>query len=93
LSQYIAKWKYILKMIQIIVKLDELFNHILNMNWLYHFNYNWTVWFMWFHKNHIDKFFIQTSINVLKNYFHLKDDNNYVGGLGIIINFICLSKH
>jgi hypothetical protein len=32
LSQYITKWKYIIKMIQIIAKLDEVFNHILNMN-------------------------------------------------------------
>jgi hypothetical protein len=37
----------------------------------------------------MDKFFIQMSINVLKknisfkNYFHLKDDKNYVGGLCI----------
>jgi kynurenine formamidase len=29
-------------------------------------NYNWKVWFMWFHKKHLDKFFIQTSISVLK---------------------------
>jgi hypothetical protein len=46
----------------------------------------------------MDKFFIQMSLNVLKknisfkNYFHLKDDNNYVGGLCIKIHFICLSK-
>jgi hypothetical protein len=44
---------------------------------------------MWFHKKHLDKFFIQKSISVLKKYillkkyFHLKDDNNYVGGLCI----------
>ncbi len=32
LSQYKTKWKYIVKMIQIIAKLDEVFSHILNMN-------------------------------------------------------------
>ncbi len=32
LSQYATKCKYILKMIQIIAKLDEVLNHILNMN-------------------------------------------------------------
>jgi hypothetical protein len=29
------------KMTQIIEKLDEVFFYILNMSWLYHFNYNW----------------------------------------------------
>jgi hypothetical protein len=52
---------------QIIAKLDEVFSYILNMSWLYHFNYNWKVWFMWFYKKHLDNFFNQTSINVLKN--------------------------
>jgi hypothetical protein len=66
LSWYTIKWKYF-KIIQIIAKLDEIFSHILNMNWLYHFNYNWKVWFeMWLHKKHLDKFFIQMNINVLK---------------------------
>ncbi len=32
LPQYIAKCKYIMKMIQIIAKFDEIFIHILNMN-------------------------------------------------------------
>ncbi len=32
LSQSTTKWKYILKMIQIIAKLDDVFSHILNMN-------------------------------------------------------------
>ncbi len=32
LSQYTTKWKYTLKIIQIITKLDEVLNHILNMN-------------------------------------------------------------
>jgi len=98
LSWYTAQCKYTLKLIQIIVKLDETFNHILNMNWLYHFNCNWKIWFMWFHKKHLDKFFIQMNISVLKknilseNYFQLKDDQNYVGQLCIKIHFICLSK-
>jgi len=70
LSWYIAKCKYAFKMIQIIAKLDEAFSHILNMNWLYHSNYNWKVWFIWFHIKHLDKFFIQTSIlSVLEKTF------------------------
>jgi hypothetical protein len=48
--QYTTKCKYTLKMIQIIVKLDEIFNHILNMSWLYHFSSIWEVSFFWFHK-------------------------------------------
>ncbi len=32
LSQYTTKYKYTFKMIQIIAKLDEKLNHILNMN-------------------------------------------------------------
>ncbi len=72
MSWYTAKCKYIVKMIQIIAKLNEILNHILNMNWLYHFNYNWKVWLMWFHKKHLDKFFIQTSISVLKTFIILK---------------------
>jgi len=80
LSWYTAKCKNIFKMIQIITKLNEILSHILSMNWLYHFNYNWKVWLMWFHKKHLDKFFIQTNISVLKTnitlkiYLHLKDD-------------------
>jgi hypothetical protein len=50
LSRYTTKYKYTLKMIKIIAKLNEVFIHILNMSWLYHFNYNWKVWLMWFHK-------------------------------------------
>ncbi len=35
----------------------------------------------------------RVEINILlKIYFHLKDDKNYVGGLAIKIHFICLSK-
>jgi hypothetical protein len=40
LSQYTAMCKYTVKMIQMITKLDEVLNPTLNMNWLYHFNYN-----------------------------------------------------
>ncbi len=40
LPQYIAKCKYTFKLIQIITKFDEFFGHILNVNSLYHFNYN-----------------------------------------------------
>ncbi len=29
----------------------------------------------------------------VKNYFHLKNDKNYVGSLCIKIHFICLLKH
>jgi hypothetical protein len=56
-------------MIQIIAKVDEVLSHILNLNWLYHFNYNWKVWFMWFQKKHMNKFFIETIIIVLKKIF------------------------
>jgi hypothetical protein len=42
------------------------------MNWLYHFNYNWNFWLMWFHKKHLNKFFIQTNISVLKKIFYWK---------------------
>jgi hypothetical protein len=56
--------------------------------------FDWNV----IHKKHMDKFFIQMNISVLKknillkNEFHLKHDKNYVGGLYIKIHFICLSK-
>jgi hypothetical protein len=63
------KVKIYLKMIQIIVKLDETFNHILNMNWLYDFTCNWKIWLMWFHKKHLDKFLIQVSMCVEKKTF------------------------
>jgi hypothetical protein len=69
-------WKsanYTFEMIQIIAKLDEIFSHILNMDWLYHFNYNWKVCFMWFHKKTYGHFFIQTSISVFKKYILLKN--------------------
>jgi len=49
-SQYTAKCKYTIKIIQIIEKLDEVFSYILNMNSLYHFKYNWNFWFMQFHQ-------------------------------------------
>jgi hypothetical protein len=57
LSWYIAKSKYILKMIQINAKLDEVLNHILDMNWLYHFNSNWKFWLVWFQNKYLNKFF------------------------------------
>jgi hypothetical protein len=50
-STYIAKWKYTLKMIQIIAKLDEILSSILNINWLYYLKYNWKVWLCDFTKN------------------------------------------
>jgi hypothetical protein len=42
------------------------------MNLLYHFNYNWKVWFIWFHNKHLNKFFIQMNISVLKKKFGWK---------------------
>jgi hypothetical protein len=66
LSRYTTKCKYTQKMIQIISKLHEVLNHILNINQLYHFNYNWKVWLMWFHKKYLDKFFIQMSIRYVE---------------------------
>jgi hypothetical protein len=61
LSQYITKSKYILKMIQIIVKLDEMLIHILSMSSLYDFNYNCKFWLMRFQKKHLNNFFIQVN--------------------------------
>jgi hypothetical protein len=64
------------KNIQIIAKLDEILNHILNMNWLYHFNYNWKFWLMWFHKKKYAQVFHSNEhikciekINFVKNLF------------------------
>ncbi len=93
LSQYIAKCKYTQKMIKIIAKLNEIFIHILNMSWLYHFNYNWKVWLMWFHKKTSREIFHSNEQSVLKknillkNYFHLNDNKNYVGGLCIEFHY------
>ncbi len=56
-------------LIQIITELAEVLSHILNMNWLYHFNNNWKVWFIWFPQKLVDKFLIQTNISVLKKIF------------------------
>jgi hypothetical protein len=98
-SWYITKCKYILKMIQIFAKLNEVFSHVLNMNWLYHSITIEKFDSCNFKKKHLDKFFIEMNINMLKknillkNYFHLKEDKNYVGGLWVKIHFICLSKH
>jgi hypothetical protein len=50
-------------------------------------------------QKNLDKFFFQMGISVLKknillkSYFYLKDDKDYVGSLFIKIHFICLSKH
>jgi hypothetical protein len=47
-----------------------------------------------FTKKNLNKFSIQMSISILlKNYFHLKDNKNYVEGICIEIHYICLSKH
>jgi len=84
--QYIAKWMNIVKIIQIITTFDEVLSHILNMNWLYHFNSIWKISLMWFHqKKHLDEDFHSNKhnydgkISLLKNYFHLKDNKNYIG--------------
>jgi hypothetical protein len=55
--------------------------NVLLLHRMHHFN--WKVWLMWFHKKHLNKFFIQMNISVENNillnyYFHLKDDTNYV---------------
>jgi hypothetical protein len=87
-------------MIQIIAKLDEVISHI-------YIEYELIIPFQLqlkslthviSQKKHLDKFFIQRSISVLKKnillkfYFHLKDDKNYVVGFYIEIRFICVSK-
>jgi hypothetical protein len=83
--QYIAKWKNIVKIIQIITTFDEIFNHILNMNWLYHFNSIWKFHSCDFTKKYLDEVFHSNKHNydgkrsLLKNYFHLKDNKNYIG--------------
>jgi hypothetical protein len=41
---------------------------------------------------HVNKHKCVEKNILLKNYFHLKDNKSYVGGLHIKINFICLSK-
>jgi hypothetical protein len=77
LSWYIAKCKYTLKLIQIIAKLYEVLIHILNVNWFDQFNYNWKVWFMWFHKKTIEHFD--------EKLLSFENDKNYVEGLCIKI--------
>ncbi len=47
-------------------------NHILNVNWLDHFNYNWKVWLMWFHKKTFEQVFHSNNISVLKKTFWWK---------------------
>ncbi len=72
--------------------INEVLSHILNMNSLYCFNFIWKVAFLWFHKNHPNKVFHSNKHNyvenkisgkksLLKNYFHLKNSKNYIGGL------------
>jgi hypothetical protein len=61
--QYIVKWKYNLKMIQIITTFDEICRHMLNMSWLYHFNSIWKIPLMWFHKKHLDEVFHSNNHN------------------------------
>ncbi len=87
--QYTIKCKYILKMIQIITKFDEVLNHILNIISIPCENFHSCN----FTKNIWMKIFIQKIIIMLKNYFQLKDNKKYVGGLYIKIHFTCLSKH
>ncbi len=62
--EYITKCKYTFKTIQMITKLDEVFNHLLHMNSLPHSNSIWRVPLMWFHKKCMDENFIQTSVNM-----------------------------
>jgi hypothetical protein len=50
-----------------IANLDEIFNHTLNINWLYDLISLWKVPLMWFHKNIWMKFFIQMSISLKTN--------------------------
>jgi hypothetical protein len=96
--QCTTKWKYILKMIQIITLLDEVLNDVLNMIWLYHFNSILKVPLLWFHKKTIEWGFSfkQTSLcwkinSLMKIYFYLKDKKDYVGGICTKIQkFTCL---
>jgi hypothetical protein len=46
---------YFLKTIQMIIKLDEVLNHILHMTSLSHFNSIWKVPFIWFHEKLMDE--------------------------------------
>jgi hypothetical protein len=54
-------------------KLDEIFNHILDMNSLSHFTFIWKVPFIWFHENIQMRFFIQTNVNVWMHNFFWKN--------------------
>ncbi len=69
LSWYIAKCKYILKLIQIIANVNEVHSQILNMNWLYHFNYNWKVDSCDFTKTYGQFFYLNEHKCVEKNHF------------------------
>jgi hypothetical protein len=59
-------------MISIITTFDEIFNHILNMSWLYHFNSTLKIPLIWFHKECLDEIFMQTNIIMLKKQILLK---------------------
>jgi hypothetical protein len=93
LSWYTTKWNIFQKMIQIIAKFHEVPSQILNTNWLYNFNYNWTIWLKWFHINffHSNKHKCVEKKHFVE-YLYLKNYKNYVGGFCIRIHFICLSK-
>jgi hypothetical protein len=59
--------------------LDEIFNNILHMNWMYLFNFIWKVPPMWIHKKHLDETFHSDKHNyvekiMLKNYFHMNNN-------------------
>jgi hypothetical protein len=66
--RYTTKWKYISKIIQMITKLDEIFNHILHMSSFSHFNSIWRVPFMWFHKKHLDEVFHSNKHKCVNTY-------------------------
>jgi hypothetical protein len=89
------KVQFFLKMISIITTFDEIFNHILNMSWLYHFNSTLKVPFIWFHKECLDEIFHANKYNYVEKtnfveiYFHLKNNKNYIGSLCTKIHFTC----
>ncbi len=57
-----------------ITKLARIFNHILHMSSLSHFNSIWKVPLMWFQKKQLDAvFFIQTNVSVWIHYFFWKN--------------------
>jgi hypothetical protein len=54
-----------------ITTFDELFNHILNISWLYHFNSIWKIPFIWFHKKHLDEVFHSNNHNYARMFFEI----------------------